>query len=70
MQNLIGSLAQRIADHDSRIRQLVFGADFTNIEVALRVIFGVVSAKPMESNFFSGILEGLLGRLGIAAPGM
>ena len=24
---------------------------------------------PLESNFFSGLLEGLLGRLGIAAPG-
>ena len=70
MQNLIRSLAQWMADHDSRICQLVFSADFTNIEVALRVIFRVVSAQPVESNFFSGILEGLLGRLGIAAPGV
>ena len=70
MQNLIGSLAQRTADHDSRIRQLVFGADLANTEVALRVIFGIVSAQPLESNFFPGILEGLLGRLGITAPGV
>ena len=25
--------------------------------------------RPLESNFFPGLLEGLLGRLGIAAPG-
>ena len=34
------------------------------------MIFGIVSAQPLESNFFPSILEGLLGRLGIAAPGV
>ena len=40
-----------------------------NIEVLLWVILGVAVDQPVESNFFPGILEGLLGRLGIAAPG-
>ena len=30
---------------------------------------GIAADQPVESNFFPGILEGLLGRLGIAAPG-
>ena len=30
---------------------------------------GVAADQPMESNFFPGILEGLLGRLSIASPG-
>ena len=30
---------------------------------------GIAADQPVESNFFSSILEGLLGRLGIAAPG-
>ena len=29
----------------------------------------MASDRPLESNFFPGLLEGLLGRLGIAAPG-
>ena len=40
-----------------------------NIEVLLQVILGVAVDQPMESNFFPGILEELLGRLGIATPG-
>ena len=40
-----------------------------NIEVLLWVILGVAVDQPVESNFFPGILEGLLGRLSITAPG-
>ena len=40
-----------------------------NSEVHQCVILGVVVDQPIESNFFPGILEGLLGRLGIAVPG-
>ena len=40
-----------------------------NAEVFQRVILGVAVDQPVESNFFPSILEGLLGRLGIAAHG-
>ena len=69
MKNLIDSLSQRTAAHQSRVRQIVYGEPMENIEVLLRVILGVAVDQPMESNFFPGILEGLLGRLGITAPG-
>ena len=29
----------------------------------------MAAGRPLESNFFPGLLEGLLGSLGIAAPG-
>ena len=69
MKNLIDSLSQRIAAHQSRVRQIVYSKPMENIEVLLRVILGVAVDQPMESNFFPGILEGLLGRLSITAPG-
>ena len=69
MKNLIDNLSQRIATHQSRARQIVFGEPMENIEVLLWVILGVAVDQPVESNFFPGILEGLLGRLGIAAHG-
>ena len=69
MKNLIDNLSQRIATHQSRVRQIVYGEPMENIEVLLRVILGVAVDQPVESNFFPGILEGLLGRLGIAAHG-
>ena len=40
-----------------------------NIEVLLQVILGVAVDQPVESNFFPGILKGLLGRLGITSHG-
>ena len=69
MKNLIDSLSQRIATHQSRVHQIVYGEPMENIEALLRVILGVAVDQPMESNFFPGILEGLLGWLGITAPG-
>ena len=38
-------------------------------EVAPLILVGMATDRPLESNFFPGLLEGLLGRLGIAAPG-
>ena len=69
MKNLIDNLSQRIAAHQSRVHQIVYGEPMENIEVLLRVILGVAVDQPMESNFFPGILEGLLGRLSITAHG-
>ena len=69
MKNLIDNLSQRIAAHQSRAHQIVYGKPMENIEVFLRVILGVAVDQPVESNFFPGVLEGLLGRLSIAAHG-
>ena len=69
VKNLNDSLSQRIATHRSRVHQIVYGEPIENIEVLLWVILGVAVDQPVESNFFPGILVGLLGRLGITAPG-
>ena len=69
MKNLIDGLSQRVATHQSKVCQIVYSEPLENIEVLLWVLLGVAADQPMESNFFPGILEGLLGRLSIAAPG-
>ena len=69
MRNLIQSLSQRVASHQGRVHQIVYSEPLKHVEVTLWVIMGMAVDQPVESNFFSGILEGLLGRLGIAAPG-
>ena len=68
MRNLIESLSQRVAAHQSRMCQIVYSEPLKHVEVALRVFIGMAADQPVESNFFPGILEGLLERLGIAAP--
>ena len=69
MRNLIESLSQRVAAHQSRMRQIVYSEPLKHVEVTLWVFIAMTANQPVENNFFPGILEGLLGRLGIAAPG-
>ena len=68
MRNLIESLSQTVAAHQSRMHQIVYSEPLKHVEVALRVFLGMAADQPVESNFFPSILEGLLGRIGIAAP--
>ena len=68
-RNLIESLSQRVAAHQSRIHQIVYSEPLKHVEVALQVFIGMAADQPVESNFFPSILEGLLGRLSIAASG-
>ena len=69
MRNLIEGLSQRVAAHQSRMCQIVYSEPLKHVEVALQVFIEMAADQPVESNFFPSILEGLLGRLGIAAPG-
>ena len=69
VRNLIESLSQRVAAHQSRMHQIEYSEPLKHVEVALRVFIGMAADQPVESNFFLSILEGLLGRLDIAVPG-
>ena len=69
IRNLIESLSQRVAAHQSRVHQIMYSEPLKHVEVTLQVLIGMAADQPVESNFFSGILEGVLGRLSIAAPG-
>ena len=68
-RNLIESLSQRVAAHQSRVHQIMHSEPLKHVEDTLQVLMGMAVDQPVESNFFSGILEGLLGRISIAAPG-
>ena len=56
-------------DHRGRVRQLLRSEPLRHPEVVPLVMVGLAADRPLESNFFPGLLEGLLGSLGIAAPG-
>ena len=68
-KNLIGELSSRITDHRGRVHQLLRSEPLRHPEVVLLVLVGLAADKPLESNFFPGLLEALLGSLGIAASG-
>ena len=69
-RELIGALSQKLAIHTSRVQELVQVPELTEEEMSLQVIIGLGAHQPLEASFFPGILEGLVGRLGLAPPGM
>ena len=65
-KSLIGELSSRIEDHRAKVCQLLCSEPLRHPEVAPLVLVGLAVERPIESNFFPGLLEGLLGSLGIA----
>ena len=68
-KNLIEELSSRITDHRGRVRQLLCSEPLRHPEVVPLVLVGMAADRPLKINFFPGLLEGLLGSPGIAAPG-
>ena len=68
-RHLVMELSSRITDHRSRVCQVLCSEPLRHAEVAPLILVGMAADRLLESNFFPGLLEGLLGRLGIAAPG-
>ena len=68
-KNLIGELSSRITDHRGRVRELLRSEPLRHPKVAPLVMVGLAADRPIESNFFPSLLEGLFGSLGMAAPG-
>ena len=68
-KNLIGELSFRIMDHQGRVRELLRSEPLRHPEVIPLIMVGLAADRLLESNFFPGLLEGLLGSLGIAASG-
>ena len=68
-KNLIGEFSSRITDHRGRVHQLLRSEPLRHPEVVPLILVGMAADRLLESNFFPGLLEGLLGSLGIAAPG-
>ena len=68
-KNLIRELSSRVTDHRGQVRELLRSEPLRHPEVILLIMVGLAADRPIKSNFFPGLLEGLLGSLGMAAPG-
>ena len=55
-------------DHRGRVHQLLRSEPLRHPEVVPLILVGMAADRPLESNFFPGLLEGLLGSLAVAAP--
>ena len=57
-----------MTSHANKVWELVSLPTLTNEEVAHRVVIGQAATPSLDTNVFTGILEGLTGRLGLSPP--
>ena len=67
-QEQIKELTKQLSQHNNRIWELLQNPELAQGEVSQLVLVGLLAQQPIEVNFFPGILEGLVGRLGLALP--
>ena len=69
-RELVERLTRKMTAHASLVCDLVSIPKLAKQEVALQVNTGLAANPSLEANVFSGILEGVTGRLGLSPPGM
>ena len=67
-QELVERLPRRMTSHANKVQELVSLPTLANEEVAHWVIIGQAAPPSLDANVFTGILEGLTGRLGLSPP--
>ena len=61
-------LAKRMTSHANQVQELASIPALAHEEVAHRVLISQVATPSLDTNVFTGILEGLMGRLGLLPP--
>ena len=69
-RELVERLDRKMTAHTSQVHDLVSIPELAQEEVALRVTVGQAATPSLDTNVFTGILEGVIGRLGLLPPGM
>ena len=67
-KHLVVELSSRITDHQSKVRQLLHSKPLRHAEVAPLVLVGMATDQLLKSNFFPGLLKGLLGEAWHCCP--
>ena len=68
-QDLMAKLSNTLAGHSDRMRELMQAPELAMEGVCEQVALGMLTQQPLEVDFLPGILEGLVGGLGLALPG-
>ena len=69
-QEMIEELSWTLSAHANRIREAIQVPGIHEPAVFQRVMLGLAMDQPLEAIFFSEILDGLSGRLGLMPPGV
>ena len=65
LRKLLTALSKRISAFEDYVWELALSKELAEEEVALRVNLALMATRPIIGNYFKGVLEGLVGSLGI-----
>ena len=65
LKKLLTALSKWISAFEDHIWELALSKELAEEEVALRVNLALTATRPIIGNYFNGVLEGLVGSLGI-----
>ena len=65
LKKLLTALSKRISAFEDHVWELALSKELAKEEVALRVNLALAATRPVIGNYFNGVLEGLVGSLGI-----
>ena len=65
LKKLLTALSKRISAFEDHLWELALSKELAKEEVALRVNLAITATRPIIGNYFNGVLEGLVGSLGI-----
>ena len=68
-QTLIGALVERLSNLQGHVWKVLESSKLSELAIGLRVIAGLVGTQSSVVNYYSGVLEGVAGWLGLAPPG-
>ena len=65
LKKLLTVLSKQISAFEDHVWELALSKELAEEEVALRVKLALTATRPIIGNYFNGVLEGLVGSLGI-----
>ena len=65
LKKLLTALSKQISTFEDHVWDLALSKELAEEEVALHVTLALTATRPVIGNYFNGVLEGLVGSLGI-----
>ena len=65
LKKLVTALSRQISAFEDHVWELALSKELAEEEVALHVNLALTATRPVIGNYFNGVLEGLMGSLGI-----
>ena len=65
-EEMITALSEQLSNHTGQVREVILSSEMNDPRVSLRVNAALSAIQPVVTNYFGGVLEGLMGSLSLS----